>query len=137
MKITKVQRFLRKSKGFELFINSVSLAASHPHFLYGDNVLRESVEGLKPDKEKHTSFTEVEPKHDLMNHVAHQIICMQYILELAKQLDCDPRACVDAFFAKIQVAEVEYKQSFDDELRQFKERIRKRAAEKLEEAIKV
>ncbi|XP_050501599.1 scavenger receptor class B member 1 isoform X2 [Diabrotica virgifera virgifera] len=39
----------------------VSLAASHPHFLYGDNVLRESVEGLKPDKEKHTSFTEVEP----------------------------------------------------------------------------
>ncbi|CAG9838961.1 unnamed protein product [Diabrotica balteata] len=79
---------------------------------------------------------EMEKKHDLMNHVAHQIICMQYILELAKQLDCDPRACVDAFFSKIQVAEVEYKASFDDELRQFKERIRKRAAEKLEEALK-
>ncbi|XP_044751825.1 hsp90 co-chaperone Cdc37 [Coccinella septempunctata] len=79
---------------------------------------------------------EMEEKHDLMNHVAHQTICMQYILELAKQLDTDPRACVDAFFTKIQVAEKEYKNSFDDELRQFKERIQKRAAEKVEQAIK-
>lgn len=62
---------------------------------------------------------------------------MQYILELAKQLDYDPRACVDAFFAKIQVAEIEYKKAFDDELNQFKQRIRKRAAEKVEDAIKV
>ncbi|KAJ8975830.1 hypothetical protein NQ317_001226 [Molorchus minor] len=80
---------------------------------------------------------EMEEKHDLMTHVAHQTICMQYILELAKQLDYDPRSCVDAFFSKIQVAEVEYKKSFEDELNQFKERIRKRAAEKLEEAVKV
>ncbi|XP_056644633.1 hsp90 co-chaperone Cdc37 [Diorhabda sublineata] len=79
---------------------------------------------------------EMEEKHDLMAHVAHQTICMQYILELAKQLDYDPRACVDAFFSKIQVAEVEYKQSFENELEQFKERIKKRAAEKLEEAMK-
>lgn len=76
-------------------------------------------------------------KHDLMEHVAHQTICMQYILELAKQLDYDPRACVDAFFSKIQVAEPEYKASFQDELDQFKTRIRKRAAEKVQEAIKV
>lgn len=80
---------------------------------------------------------EMEEKHNLMEHVAHQTICMQYILELAKQLDYDPRACLDAFYSKIQVAEPEYKASFDDELIQFKERIRKRAAEKLEEAIKV
>ncbi|KAF7271776.1 cell division cycle protein 37 [Rhynchophorus ferrugineus] len=79
---------------------------------------------------------EIEEKHELMAHVAHQTICMQYILELAKQLDYDPRACVDAFFSKIQVAEVEYKKSFDDELNQFKERIRKRAAEKVQEAVK-
>lgn len=71
-----------------------------------------------------------------MEHVAHQTICMQFILELAKQLDYDPRACVDAFFSKIQVAEPEYKASFTEELDQFKERIRKRAAEKIEEAIK-
>ncbi|XP_060518256.1 hsp90 co-chaperone Cdc37 [Cylas formicarius] len=79
---------------------------------------------------------EMEEKHDLMNHVAHQTICMQYILEFAKQLDYDPRACVDAFFTKIQVAEIEYRQSFDDELSEFKERIRKRAAEKIEAAMK-
>lgn len=72
-----------------------------------------------------------------MQHVAHQTICMQYILELAKHLDYDPRACVDTFFAKIQVAEVEYSRAFEDELTQFKERIKKRAAEKIEEAIKV
>ncbi|XP_074029986.1 cell division cycle protein 37 [Leptinotarsa decemlineata] len=79
---------------------------------------------------------EMEEKHELMEHVAHQTICIQYILELARQLDYDPRACVDAFFSKIKVAEVEYKASFDDELKQFKERIKKRAAEKVQEAIK-
>nr|CAD7597943.1 unnamed protein product [Timema genevievae] len=77
---------------------------------------------------------EMEGKHDLMAHAAHQCICMQYILELAKQLEVDPRACISSFFSKIQVAEVEYKNSFDDELRQFKERIKRRAAEKVKEA---
>ncbi|CAG4966135.1 unnamed protein product [Parnassius apollo] len=78
---------------------------------------------------------EMEEKHDLMAHVAHQTICMQYILELSKQLDVDPRACVGSFFSKIQLAEKTYKDSFDDELEQFKARIRKRAAEKIQEAI--
>ena len=40
-----------------------------------------------------------------MAHVAHQCICMQYLLELAKQLETDPRACISSFFTKIQVAE--------------------------------
>lgn len=79
---------------------------------------------------------EMEEKHDLMEHVAHQCICMQYILELSKQLEVDPRACVGSFFSRIQIAEVEYKNSFDDELRAFKDRIRKRAAEKVAEALK-
>ncbi|XP_026332205.1 hsp90 co-chaperone Cdc37 [Hyposmocoma kahamanoa] len=79
---------------------------------------------------------EMEGKHDLMSHVAHQTICMQYILELSKQLDVDPRACVGAFISRIQVSEKTYKDSFDDELEQFKERIKKRAHEKLQEAIR-
>ncbi|KZC07630.1 Hsp90 co-chaperone Cdc37, partial [Dufourea novaeangliae] len=79
---------------------------------------------------------EMEEKHDLMEHVAHQCICMQYILELSKQLSVDPRACVGSFFTRIQIAEVEYKNSFDDELRAFKDRIRKRAAEKVVDALK-
>ncbi|XP_012259615.2 hsp90 co-chaperone Cdc37 [Athalia rosae] len=79
---------------------------------------------------------EMEEKSDLMEHVAHQCICMQYIIELSKQLDVDPRGCVGSFFSRIQVAEVEYKKSFDDELSSFKDRIRKRAAEKIAKAIR-
>ncbi|XP_012536440.1 hsp90 co-chaperone Cdc37 [Monomorium pharaonis] len=79
---------------------------------------------------------EMEDKHNLMEHVAHQCICMQYILELSKQLDVDPRACVGSFFSRIQIAEVEYKNSFDEELRAFKDRIRKRAAEKVADAVR-
>lgn len=78
---------------------------------------------------------EMEEKSELMGHVAHQCICMQYILELAKQLDVDPRACVGSFFDKIQVAEPGYKSHFDSEIVSFKERIKKRAAEKIEEAL--
>ncbi|XP_006620789.1 hsp90 co-chaperone Cdc37 isoform X1 [Apis laboriosa] len=79
---------------------------------------------------------EIEEKHDLMEHVAHQCICMQCILELSKQLDVDPRACVGSFFSRIQNAELEHRNSFEDELRAFKERIRKRAAEKVADALK-
>lgn len=78
---------------------------------------------------------EMEGKHELMNHVAHQCICMQYLLELAKQLDCDPRACISSFFTKIQVADQEYKSAFYSELDAFRERIKKRAAEKIAEAM--
>lgn len=71
-----------------------------------------------------------------MEHVAHQCICMQYILELSKQLEVDPRACVSSFFSRIQIAEIDYKNTFDEELRAFKDRIRKRAAEKVAEAVR-
>jgi len=39
-------------------------------------------------------------KSSLMEHVAHQCICIQYILELSKQLDVDPRACIGGFFTR-------------------------------------
>uniref|UniRef100_A0A1B6BYC6 Hsp90 co-chaperone Cdc37 n=1 Tax=Clastoptera arizonana TaxID=38151 RepID=A0A1B6BYC6_9HEMI len=78
---------------------------------------------------------EMEKKHDLMKHVAHQCICMQYLLELAKQLETDPRACLGAFFTKIQAADPEYKAAFDSELDSFKERISNRAKEKLAEGL--
>merc|ERR1719348_37160 len=78
---------------------------------------------------------EMEEKSELMAHVAHQCICMQYLLELAKQLECDPRACISSFFTKIQVADQEYKNAFYSELDAFKKRIKKRAAEKIAEAM--
>ncbi|XP_014252221.1 hsp90 co-chaperone Cdc37-like [Cimex lectularius] len=78
---------------------------------------------------------ELEGKQMLSQHVAHQCICMQYILELGKQLEVDPRACVSSFFTKIQICGEDYKSSFDDELKAFINRVRRRAEEKLEMAI--
>ena len=69
-----------------------------------------------------------------MTHVAHQCICMQYLLELAKQLETDPRACISSFFTKIQVADQDYKDAFYSELEAFKVRIVNRAKEKIAEA---
>lgn len=79
---------------------------------------------------------EIEEKHDLMEHVSHQCIVMQFILELAKTMKYDPRACVAPFFTKMSVANKEYKDGFYDELNAFKKRIKKRAQEKIEEAMK-
>lgn len=78
---------------------------------------------------------EVEEKHDLMNHVSHQTIVMQFILELAKSLELDPRGCIRAFFSRIKLAEKQYMDAFNDELESFKDRIRKRAQAKIEEAM--
>ena len=70
-----------------------------------------------------------------MEHVSHQCIVMQFILELSKTLKYDPRACVGPFFSKMQTANKEYKDGFNDELNAFKGRIKKRAAEKIEAAM--
>lgn len=37
------------------------MAASFPHFLYGDDVLKTYVDGLQPQKQAHDSFVIVEP----------------------------------------------------------------------------
>ena len=39
-------------------------------------------------------------KTALMEQVAHQVIVMQFILELAKSLKRDPRSCIKPFFTK-------------------------------------
>ena len=36
-----------------------------------------------------------------MEHVARQTICLNYILELGKQLQIDPRSCVPKFFERL------------------------------------
>jgi len=78
---------------------------------------------------------EIEDKHDLMHHVAHQCIVMQFILELSKTLKYDPRACVGPFFSKMSTANKEYNAGFKDELNAFKERVKRRAQEKIEVAM--
>ncbi|GAB1597381.1 hsp90 co-chaperone Cdc37-like [Argonauta hians] len=83
---------------------------------------------------------EMEEKKNLMEHVSHQTIVMQFILELAKQLDRDPRDCVRTFFGKMTnpnpAQEKQYMAAFEDELNAFKDRVRARAKQKLEESIR-
>lgn len=79
---------------------------------------------------------EVEEKHALMEQVAHQTIVMQFILELAKSLQVDPRGCFRQFFAKIKTADQQYQDAFNDELESFKERVRGRAKIRIEKAMK-
>ena len=83
----------------------------------------------------HCLNLEMQNKHGAMEQVSHQCICVQYLLELSKQLDVDPRSCISSFFTKIQVADNEYKKAFEDELEAFKERIRCRAEQKIEEQL--
>ena len=79
---------------------------------------------------------QVEEKTALMERVAHQAIVMQYILELAKQLERDPRSCVNGFFQRIKTAEKQYTDAFVDELESFKTRVRARAKVRIQEAMK-
>ena len=79
---------------------------------------------------------QVEEKSSLMERVAHQAIVMQYILELAKQLDMDPRSCVNGFFQRMKTAEKQYSDAFIDELESFKQRVRARAKVRVQEAMK-
>uniref|UniRef100_A0A8C6Z144 Hsp90 co-chaperone Cdc37 n=1 Tax=Nothoprocta perdicaria TaxID=30464 RepID=A0A8C6Z144_NOTPE len=79
---------------------------------------------------------EVEEKHALMEQVAHQTIVMQFILELAKGLKVDPRACFRQFFAKIKTADQRYMDGLYDEVESFKERVRGRAKARVEQAVK-
>lgn len=79
---------------------------------------------------------EIDNKSSLMEHVAKQTMAMQYMLKLAEQLDVDVRGCISTFFTRIQKADKEYIDVFNDEIEAFKERIRSRAKVRLEEAMK-
>jgi len=82
---------------------------------------------------------EMEEKHELMEHVAHQVISLQFMLELSKQLDVDPRSTVNTFFYRMEKAkqadDKQYVTGFNEELAAFKDRIRKRAKEKIDKAM--
>lgn len=50
----------------------------------------------------------MDDKFSAMEQVAHQCICIQYLLELAKQLDVDPRSCISSFFSKYVFGKFSY-----------------------------
>eukprot|EP00127_Corallochytrium_limacisporum_P000762 Clim_evm48s25 gene=Clim_evmTU48s25 len=78
---------------------------------------------------------QVEGKTELMKRVAHQTVVMQYINELAKTAKQPARNIFPTFFRKIKDAEKEYQEAFNDELSALIDRVKKRAKERLDEAL--
>ncbi|NWS68616.1 CD37L protein, partial [Crotophaga sulcirostris] len=66
---------------------------------------------------------EAEQKRALMEQVAHQAVVMQFIIEIAKSCNVDPRGCFRIFFQKAKVRE-DYFEAFKNELEAFKTRVR-------------
>lgn len=79
---------------------------------------------------------QVEEKEALMERVAHQTICMQFLLELARSLKIDPRAAIQGFFQKMRKGDEEYMKGFNDELSAFIGRVKERAQARIDKAMK-
>uniref|UniRef100_A0A8D0HKS4 Hsp90 co-chaperone Cdc37-like 1 n=1 Tax=Sphenodon punctatus TaxID=8508 RepID=A0A8D0HKS4_SPHPU len=67
---------------------------------------------------------EAEQKGALMEQVAHQAVVMQFIIEMAKSCNVDPRGCFRLFFQKAKAGEEGYFDAFKNELDAFKSRVR-------------
>ncbi|XP_053097086.1 hsp90 co-chaperone Cdc37-like 1 isoform X2 [Pangasianodon hypophthalmus] len=68
-----------------------------------------------------------EEKEALMEQVAHQAVAMQFILEMARSVQQDPRACFRQFFQKAKAGQEGYLDVFHTELEAFKHRVREYA----------
>ncbi|MCI4388596.1 hypothetical protein PGIGA_G00087870 [Pangasianodon gigas] len=66
-------------------------------------------------------------KEALMEQVAHQAVAMQFILEMARSVQQDPRACFRQFFQKAKAGQEGYLDVFHTELEAFKHRVREYA----------
>ncbi|KFP72644.1 Hsp90 co-chaperone Cdc37-like 1, partial [Apaloderma vittatum] len=66
---------------------------------------------------------EAEQKTALMEQVAHQAVVMQFIIEIARSCNVDPRGCFRLFFQNAKVREG-YLEAFRNELEEFKRRVR-------------
>ncbi|XP_064356358.1 hsp90 co-chaperone Cdc37-like 1 isoform X3 [Dromaius novaehollandiae] len=65
-----------------------------------------------------------ETKRALMGQIAHQAVVMQFIIEMAKSCNVDPRGCFRLFFQKAKAGEEGYLEAFKTELEAFKSRVR-------------
>ncbi|XP_060752172.1 hsp90 co-chaperone Cdc37-like 1 isoform X1 [Tachysurus vachellii] len=68
-----------------------------------------------------------EEKEALMEQVAHQAVAMQFILEMGRSVQQDPRACFRQFFQKAKVGQEGYLDVFHTELEAFKQRVKEYA----------
>uniref|UniRef100_A0A8C6Y3J8 Hsp90 co-chaperone Cdc37-like 1 n=1 Tax=Naja naja TaxID=35670 RepID=A0A8C6Y3J8_NAJNA len=67
---------------------------------------------------------EAEQKGALMEQVAHQAVVMQFIIEMAKSCNVDPRGCFRLFFQRAKTGDEGYLEAFKNELEAFKSRVR-------------
>ncbi|NWI65944.1 CD37L protein, partial [Todus mexicanus] len=67
---------------------------------------------------------EAEQKRALMEQIAHQAVVMQFIIEMARSCNVDPRGCFRLFFQKAKVREGDYLEAFKTELEAFKSRVK-------------
>ncbi|NXW54791.1 CD37L protein, partial [Eurystomus gularis] len=67
---------------------------------------------------------EAEQKRALMEQIAHQAVAIQFIIEMARSCNVDPRGCFRLFFQKAKVREEGYLEAFKTELEAFKSRVR-------------
>ncbi|XP_073491075.1 hsp90 co-chaperone Cdc37-like 1 [Aquarana catesbeiana] len=66
---------------------------------------------------------ESEQKKALMEQVAHQAVVMQFIIEMARSSNVDPRGCFRLFFQKAKAEEEGYMEAFKSELEAFKSKV--------------
>ncbi|KAM8793482.1 hsp90 co-chaperone Cdc37-like 1 isoform 2-T2 [Eudromia elegans] len=80
---------------------------------------------------------EAEQKKALMGQIAHQAVVMQFIIEMAKSRNVDPRGCFRRFFQKTKAGEEGYLEAFKTELEAFKSRVRIYSQSQALEAVSV
>ncbi|XP_043106275.1 hsp90 co-chaperone Cdc37-like 1 isoform X2 [Puntigrus tetrazona] len=66
---------------------------------------------------------QAEQKEALMEQVAHQAVVMQFILEMARNAQQDPRGCFRQFFQRAKAGQEGYLDVFHTELNAFKQRV--------------
>ncbi|KAK6030404.1 Cdc37 Hsp90 binding domain protein [Ostertagia ostertagi] len=79
----------------------------------------------------------IDNKDDEMCNVARQCIVIQYLLELAKNMNAIPTNLniIKAFFKKFRSADPQYLKLYTDEVAAFEDRLRRRAKEKRDAAL--
>uniref|UniRef100_A0A8C4QM02 Hsp90 co-chaperone Cdc37 n=1 Tax=Eptatretus burgeri TaxID=7764 RepID=A0A8C4QM02_EPTBU len=123
-----VDKYEKEIKNFGMLSrweDSQSYLAEHPHL-----VCEESANYLVI----WCIDLQVTEKRNLMKQVAHQTIVLQFILELSRSLQCDPRSCFRSFFSRVKTSDKVYLEAFQSEVCAFEERVRERAQVRLERA---
>ncbi|XP_072114061.1 hsp90 co-chaperone Cdc37-like 1 isoform X2 [Mobula birostris] len=111
----KYEQQIRHFGMLKRWIDSQRYLSDHPHL-----VCQETANYLV----KWCFHLKEEEKQALMEQVAHQAVVMQFIIELGRSLQQDPRGCFRQFFEKARIAEEGYMDAFNAELAAFIQRVR-------------